>query len=1638
MPGSRDSFVNHAYINDFQSEIRHVSGKKLIGFSDDVLDDAMTSGNALGKSSRRYRDSYLHNFSGNLILDKLLAAKRNIFQQNENCEIRRPWDVFRHHNQRYVLDDDKTFIIRVIKVIKILMSIVMLLAVITLTLISKSCLFLITSNIYKDLQMKCTLKNGNLKCWRTSATPNDQLRLQPSLKTRIKWIWALIIIVCAPYLLTTLRCLWRICFKNNKKFTWSVFFIVFFVESLQSVGMAIFVIYVLPNIDPLRGESLMFGGAFIPAILKLIDKKSDFGKPIYKTVLDILSVITQATIFLVWPILEWNAGRKSLAIYMPVSLFLISLNWWENYIGKVTWLGERATQKLLKLKRHVRTMHSYIYFVIGIWKCALTIGLVSLMVSETDMGCLKLLYFQKTDAVPCQMISYQTTNVTSITYKNDDGSNGPFWVALIQVASCLVCYIIARNACKVMLQVTSFSVPLVLSSPLTIAFFLGNCELWHKNNDFTWFDPKVMFWTCDVPNNSFSYTLHLINDYYLPIVLAWWLSFLWITSHIWYPNVERLVRTERLFVKTFFCDVFLQLSLTLNRRNDEHDKNRIRSDKVHAALPSPTNNSLLSIAPPAHSLHHTVPMIYVCATMWHETEKEMKAILTSLFRLDLDQSVRSYAQLFDVVDPNYYEFEAHIFFDDAFEYSELENDFKVNSYVNGLIKQMNAAVNNVHKISLVLSPPVLYNTPYGGRMEWVMPGNNKLVVHLKNKDWIRPRKRWSQVMYMYYFLGYNLLGTSHTARRKQTIADNTFLLALDGDVDFKPEALQLLVDRMKKNEKVGAACGRILPRGSGPVLWYQRFEYSISHWLQKATEHVIGCVLCSPGCFSLFRASALMDDNVMRKYASPASEARDFVQYDQGEDRWLCTLLLQRGYRVEYCAASDAFTFAPEGFNEFFNQRRRWIPSTMANIFDVLQNWREVIKINEDISTLYILYQSSLFLLTLLTPGTIFLLIVGAIAIAFPSISLIESLVINIIPLIIFVLACFFLSTNAQLVTAAILTCIYTLSMILVVIGLILKMAEEGICAPTTLFFLFLLGIFISAGLLHPLEIWNIIHGPIYLLTSPCSGMLMIIYAICNMNKISWGTRESRYQASQQKAQEEKAKLSRNKKWWSFLKRKSDKPFSLAELLTCKCCLKASDITEDMKMNTILDKLDMIEKRIENLPKSGNYSLEGSNISSTFNSSAPNDSGKRRTSHTRRSKTDRREGSGAYERSSFIRSRISGWQRDLQDLSAETSVLSENEREFWDELIKKYLEPINVSEETQMRDEKNLDALRNKVCLFFFLCNGLFTIIIFTLQFINNRSTNTDSAGLYISLPCYSNTGYELKVEPLSMLFMVMFGVILLIQFSAMVYHRLSTLLHILASTHINCLKPSQSEMSYMNIFSNLELVRDMINQEKEDDEKSILSNDSITTSAYNTPPKKRRKTVMKLARKNKTKQPSHSLADLFLRSFVKLAHDIDQESTEDGLEQEKGAPKIEPSLKFQGKNSMHAFTVLKDQKHSVLDKINRINDIIRQKELSKLAQIPEHDSNVSFPSTSQTPAHTDDASNTPAIRTMSSAKTKRKTSFLARVDELETFHGSCENHSHRIAVHEISDSDRFTASYLDVRSHENVSSNYQIQTSRL
>lgn len=54
---------------------------------------------------------------------------------------------------------------------------------------------------------------------------------------------------------------------------------------------------------------------------------------------------------------------------------------------------------------------------------------------------------------------------------------------------------------------------------------------------------------------------------------------------------------------------------------------------------------------------------------------------------------------------------------------------------------------------------------------------------------------------------------------------------------------------------------------------------------------MLGTVLCSPGCFSVYRAAALRD--VLPIYCSEVKCASEFLTKDMGEDRWLCTLMVR-------------------------------------------------------------------------------------------------------------------------------------------------------------------------------------------------------------------------------------------------------------------------------------------------------------------------------------------------------------------------------------------------------------------------------------------------------------------------------------------------------------------------------------------------------------------------------------------------------------------------------------------------------------------------------------------------------------------------------------------------------------------------
>lgn len=517
---------------------------------------------------------------------------------------------------------------------------------------------------------------------------------------------------------------------------------------------------------------------------------------------------------------------------------------------------------------------------------------------------------------------------------------------------------------------------------------------------------------------------------------------------------------------------------------------------------------------------------------------------------------------------------------------ESANDSPLNSYVKILINNIEEAALEVYKTKMRIYPPTKIVTPYGGRLIWTLPGRTKMIAHLKDKNKIRHKKRWSQVMYMYYLLGYRIMQLNTSPERKMVIAQNTYLLALDGDIDFQPKAVSLLVDRMKVDPDLGAACGRIHPVGTGPMVWYQIFEYAIGHWLQKATEHVIGCVLCSPGCFSLFRGRALMENSVMKKYTTKSDQARHYVQYDQGEDRWLCTLLLKQKFRVEYSAASDAYTHAPEGFNEFYNQRRRWVPSTIANIFDLLGDAKRVVKTNNSISMPYIVYQCMLMFGTILGPGTIFLMMVGALVAVF-RIDIWTSFLWNGVPLAGFMAICYWMKQKYQLIAAFFISAVYSLVMMAVLVGIVIQVMEDGILAPSSVFFMSVALQIVVTGLLHPQELEALPAGLVYYITIPSMYMLLVIYSVFNMNDVSWGTRENPTEAPKAAAVPQ-APQGRMNKLLGYLRSGDQEDegsinFSVAGLFSCLFCTHPKSSAEKEQIVQVAASLADINSKMKDL-----------------------------------------------------------------------------------------------------------------------------------------------------------------------------------------------------------------------------------------------------------------------------------------------------------------------------------------------------------------------------------------------------------------------------------------------------------------------
>ncbi|CAB0029536.1 unnamed protein product [Trichogramma brassicae] len=384
--------------------------------------------------------------------------------------------------------------------------------------------------------------------------------------------------------------------------------------------------------------------------------------------------------------------------------------------------------------------------------------------------------------------------------------------------------------------------------------------------------------------------------------------------------------------------------------------------------------------------------------------------------------------------------------------------------------------------------------------------------------------------------------------------------------------------------------------------------------------------------------------------------------------------------------------------------------------------------------------------------------------------------------------------------------------MMAVIVGTALQLGEDGIGSPSAIFLISLSSSFFIAACLHPQEFWCIVPGLIYLLSIPSMYLLLILYSIINLNVVSWGTREVMVKKTKKELEQEKKdaeearRRAKNKSLLGFLQNGAGNnqddqgsiEISLAGLFKCMLCTHGKPSDEKQQLVAIAESLEQLGRRIEHIEKAvdPHGHAGGRRRASSVGSRSAGDhlgaigenpdgeNGHDSDTETIDSQnTDRPRENGFPSRPY--------WLDDAGIKKGEVETISIQEELFWKELLEKYLYPIDDDPTEKARIAKELKDLRDRSVFAFVMNNALFVLIVFLLQLNKDQLHVKWPFGIKTNIT-YDSTTQEvhvqkehLQLEPIGLVFVFFFALILVIQFTAMLFHRFGTFAHILASTSL-------------------------------------------------------------------------------------------------------------------------------------------------------------------------------------------------------------------------------------------------------------
>lgn len=182
-----------------------------------------------------------------------------------------------------------------------------------------------------------------------------------------------------------------------------------------------------------------------------------------------------------------------------------------------------------------------------------------------------------------------------------------------------------------------------------------------------------------------------------------------------------------------------------------------------------------------------------------------------------------------------------------------------------------------------------------------------------------------------------------------SISKYKYMLSVDADTYVRSDALMQMVYHMK-DHNIFALCGETLVRNKFDnwVTAIQVYEYYLNHNLNKAFESLFSSVTCLPGCFSLYRIydenttktkPILINEQLLEHYGDNAANTlhkKNLLQL--GEDRYFTTLITKyfpMG-KFKFIIEAKCETTVPNTWAVLISQRRRWINSTLHNLFELM------------------------------------------------------------------------------------------------------------------------------------------------------------------------------------------------------------------------------------------------------------------------------------------------------------------------------------------------------------------------------------------------------------------------------------------------------------------------------------------------------------------------------------------------------------------------------------------------------------------------------------------------------------------------------------------------------------------------------